>query len=400
MSRSASAPPRARKRVADRVAGIEVSAIKQMAMRGRAVEDVASLTWGVPSFRTPAPVRHSIERALEQDPDIGKYALPDGLPALRQAAATHHAARTGLTPDPDRNVMITAGNIQGLNSLFHVLLEPGDEVIVTDPGFASHLQQIRLCGGVPVFWPLNEADSWRLDVARLSDLVTERTKIVLLVNPSNPTGTLFSEDELRRIGALAQAEDLTILLDDPYSSFLYENHDRLFHLASLPELRDRVAYLFTFSKCYAMSGWRLGYMVVPESLKREVLKVHDATIICTPRISQVAGLAALTEASDHVAEFEKTLAGRRELICSRLDALGHVFQYVKPEGAYYVFPRIVAPHKDSWDFTLHLLDAAKVTVTPGIAFGPQGEHHVRMAFCVDDAAIGTAFDRIEALFPR
>lgn len=400
MSRAAIAPHLARKRIADRVAGIEVSAIKQMAMRGRAVEDVASLTWGVPSFRTPAPVRHAIEQALEQDPEIGKYALPDGLPALRQAAATHHAARTGLTPDPNREVMITAGNIQGLNSLFHVLLEPGDEVIVTDPGFASHLQQIRLCGGVPVFWPLNEADGWHLDVERLADLITDRTKIILLVNPSNPTGTLFSESDLRRIGTLARAEDLMILLDDPYSSFLYENHDRLFHLASVPELRDHIAYLFTFSKCHAMSGWRLGYMVVPESLKREVLKVHDATIICTPRISQVAGLAALTEASNHVAEFEKTLAGRRELICSRLDALDHVFQYVKPEGAYYVFPRIVAPHEDSWSFALHLLDAARVTVTPGIAFGPQGEHHVRMAFCVEDAVITTAFDRIGALFPR
>ncbi|NQW10162.1 MAG: pyridoxal phosphate-dependent aminotransferase [Alphaproteobacteria bacterium] len=389
-----------RKRIASRVADIEVSAIKQMAMRGGKVEDVAALTWGVPSFRTPVSIRQAVARALEHDPDIGKYALPDGLPALRHAVSAHHEAITGLRPDPDRNVMITAGNIQGLNSLFHVLLESGDEVIVTDPGFASHLQQIRLCGGVPVFWPMDEAKGWRLDLDRLADLVTERTKAILLVNPSNPTGTLFSETELRRIGTLARAEDLMILLDDPYSSFLYENRDRFFHLASVPGLHDHLVYLFTFSKCHAMSGWRLGYMVVPKSLKREVLKVHDATIICAPRISQVAGLAALTEPSDHLAEFESVLVRRRELICARLDTLDHVFAYTKPEGAYYVFPRIIASHENSWEFALRLLDEARVTVTPGIAFGPSGEHHVRMAFCVDDAAISTAFDRMELLFPR
>ena len=386
--------------VSERVSGIAISAIKEMAMRAAKIDDVASLTWGVPSFRTPPHIRRGVEERLESDPEIGKYALPDGLPALRAAVAETHFAATGVRVDPDRNVMITAGNMQGLNSLFHVLLDDGDEIIVTDPGFASHFQQIRLCGGVPVHWTLAEAAGWRLDVDALDALVTDRTKAVLLVTPSNPTGKIFTEAELRRVGEIARARDIAILLDDPYCHFTYENAGQYFNLSSVPELAEQVIYLFTFSKTHAMSGWRLGYMIVPARLKPEVLKVHDATIICTPRVSQVAGLVALTADPVHLTEFETILGRRRELICERLDRVGHVFQYIKPEGAYYVFPRIVADHADSVDFAIRLLEEVKVCVTPGRAFGPAGAHHIRMAYCVEDDVINRAFDRIEAYFGR
>ena len=290
--------------------------------------------------------------------------------------------------------------MQGVNALLHVILDPGDEVIVTDPGFASHFQQIRLCGGVPVHWKMDESRGWALDLEALPGLLGARTKAILLVSPSNPTGKIFTEAELRRVGELARERDLLVLLDDPYFHFTYENRDRYFNLASEPALAGHVAYLFTFSKTYAMSGWRLGYMVVSEALKGEVLKVHDATIICTPRISQVAGLAALTGDQGHLREFEEALGRRRSLICERLDAVPHVFDYVKPEGAYYVFPRILVDHADSDDFAIRLLADAKVVVTPGSAFGPSGEHHVRMAYCVSEETIETAFDRIEAYFGR
>ncbi len=386
--------------ISQNVAAMSISAIKDMAMRSAKVPDAVSLAWGLPSFRTPEHIRRAVEAQIEADPDIGKYALPDGLPELREAVVQCHADHTGVTVDADRHVMVTCGNMQGLNSLFHVLLDPGDEIIVTDPGFASHFQQIRMVGGVSVFWPLKENDGWALDLEKLPDLITERTKAILLVTPSNPTGRIFTESELRQIGAIAKEKNLIILLDDPYCHFTYENAERYFNLSSVEELRDNVAYLFTFSKTYAMSGWRLGYMILPEGLKRHVLKVHDATIICTPRISQVAGLAALRGEKDHLNNFEDILAGRRDLICERLDAVSHVFDYVKPQGTYYVFPRILVEHADSKDFSLNLLEQAKVTVTPGSAFGPSGENHVRMAFCVEEDAINGAFDRIEQHFPR
>ena len=384
--------------IAANVSAIALSAIKDMAMRSAKVEGAASLTWGVPSFATPEHIRRAVAQGMQTDADIGKYSLPDGLPALRQAVARAHLSATGCEIDPDLNVVVTAGNMEGLNALFHVLIDPGDEIILTDPGFASHFQQIRLCGGKTVFWAMDEARGWSLDLDALPGLISERTKAIVLVTPSNPTGKIFSEAELRRIGEIARARNILILLDDPYSHFTYENGSRYFNLASVPELSDHVAYMFTFSKTYAMSGWRMGYMVLPAFLKAEVLKVHDATMICAPRISQVAALAALTEEAVHLREFEAALARRRDLICRRLDAVPHVFDYVRPEGAYYVFPRIVAQHVDSVQFAIDLLQAARVTVTPGSAFGPSGEHHVRMAYCVGEETIERAFDRIEQRF--
>ena len=367
-------------------------------MRSAELGDVASLAWGVPSFQTPAHIRENVEQLLETDPELGKYSLPAGLSELRERVAETHRQQTSIDVDPNENVVITAGNMEGLNALFHVLLDPGDEIIVTDPGFASHFQQIRLCGGRPVYWPLNEEDGWSLDPEKLPDLITPRAKAILLVSPSNPTGKIFSEAQLRRVGEIALERDLFILLDDPYHHFTFENRGSYFNLASVPDLKNNLAYLFTFSKAFAMSGWRVGYMIVPEVIKNEVLKVHDATMICTPRISQLAAIAALSSPLNHITDFERKIAARRDFICERLDRLPHVFDYQKPEGAYYIFPKIMAPHKNARQFSIDLLNTAKVCVTPGDAFGPSGEGHVRMAFCCDTAEIEKAFDRLDREF--
>lgn len=380
------------------VTGMSISAIKDMAIRSARVEGAASLTWGVPSFPTPAPIRHAVAEAMAADPDIGKYSLPDGLRELRQAVVAHHQERTGIKVDADENVLMTTGNIQGLNALFHTILDPDDEVILTDPGFVSHILQIRLCGGTPVFWPLDEEQGWALDVSMLERLITPRTKAIVLVSPSNPTGKIFTENQLRRVGEIARARGLLVILDDPYCHYTYDNADRYFNLAAVPEMTDNVAYLFTFSKAYAMSGWRMAYSIVPARLKRQLLKVHDATVICAPRISQVAALAALTQPPVHLKEFSTVLATRRRLICERLDRLAHVFAYHKPEGAYYVFPKILAEHDNAVEFAIRLLEQARVTTTPGSAFGPGGEHHLRMAYCVPDDTINLAFDRLDSFF--
>ena len=380
------------------VANITLSAIKEMAMLSAKTEGAVSLAWGLPSFRTPAYIRKGTAERMETDPEAGMYTLPDGLRELRDLVAKLHCRETGVKVNPDETVLITAGNMQGLNTMFHVITDPGDEIIVTDPGFASHLNQIKLCGGNPVFWRLQEDKGWSLDLERLPGLITKRTKAIVLVSPSNPTGKIFSREELLKVGQIAKDNNLLILLDDPYRYFTYENRSKYFNLASEEWLADHIVYLFTFSKSFAMSGWRLGYMILPAHLKKEALKVHDATMICTPRISQIAGIAALQGKADHIGEFEQLLAARRELIRQRLDRVPHVFEYVKPEGAYYVFPRITANHKDSFDFSLKLLKEAKVTVTPGSAFGPSGENHVRMAFCVSEEVINLAFDRIEEYF--
>lgn len=379
---------------------LAMSAIKEMSILSAKIPDAASLAWGLPSFRTPAPIREAISSGLEQDAKIGMYALPAGLPELRDAVAEEHERRTGIRVDPERNVTITAGNMEGLNSLFNVLVEPGDEVIVTDPGFVSHISQIEFCGGTPVFWPMQEDRGWRLDVDALDGLIGPLTKALVLVSPSNPTGRIFDEETLRGVADIAARHGVMIILDDPYSHFTYDSKDVFFNLASVLKYSGILVYLFTFSKAYAMSGWRVGYMISPEFVRNEIVKMHDLTMICTPRISQVAALAALENEPAHLARFESILDRRRKLICDRLDRIPHIFDYARPEGAYYVFPRLRTTQINDVQFAYDLLREARVTVTPGSAFGPSGAGHVRMAFCMEDDMINLAFDRIEAYFAR
>ncbi len=376
---------------------IPISAIKEMSIRSAKVPGAASLAWGLPSFRTPEHIRAATTRALAEDPSAGMYALPAGLPEMLRAAGNAFERRTGRAVDAEREVTITAGNMEALNTLFHTILDPGDEVIVTDPGFVSHIQQIRFNGGVPVYWKMDEALGWEPDPDGLPGLITERTKALVLVTPSNPTGRILSERALRTAARLASTHGFLVILDDPYSHFTYENRDRFFDLAALPEAAGHLAYLFTFSKAFAMSGWRAGYMVIPAALREHIVKIHDMTMICTPRISQIAARAALEGPQDHLDAFGRILGRRRDLICERLDRLGHVFDYVRPEGAYYVFPRVLGV-SDDVAFAHRLLDEARVTVTPGSAFGPSGEGHVRMAYCVEDEVIERAFDRMDRYF--
>lgn len=376
----------------------DVSAIKEMSMLSAEIEGAVSLAWGLPSFRTPEYIRQGVKELLDSDIDAGKYTLPDGLPELRSLVVNEHRIKTGIDIDADDNVMISAGNMQALNTLFHTMLDPGDEIILTDPCFASHIQQIKLFNGIPVYWPLDESNNWSLDIDRLPGLITDRTQAIVIVSPSNPTGKIFSEAELRRVGEIARQHDILIIIDDPYSDFIYDNRERYFNLASVEALKGHMVYLYSFSKAYAMSGWRLSYMVMPAELKYQAMKVHDATMICAPRISQLAGIIALGQPSDHKQRFANILEKRRELICQRLLNVPHVFSFQKPEGAYYIFPKIVTEHASSREFAIGLLNEARVTVTPGSAFGPSGEHHVRIAYCVDEDTINLAFDRIEDYF--
>lgn len=384
--------------VSHRAADLWLSGIKEMAILSAKIDGVASLAWGIPSFPTPEYISSGVIEQLKSDEDIGKYTLPDGLEDLKQLVARKHKLDTGISVDADYHVMITAGNMQGMHSLLHVITNPGDEIILTDPCFASHIQQVNICGGKPVYWPLDEDSSWSLNVGALSRLISKKTKAIIINSPSNPTGKIFSKENLLRIGEMARTHNFMILIDDPYSHFTYEHKDKYFNLASEIDLFEHIAYLFSFSKAYAMSGWRLGYMILPAYLKKQVIKVHDLNMICTPRVSQSAGIAALSGNAHHLIEYEAAFRKRRELICQRLDTISHVFDYIKPEGAYYVFPRILVAHDNAREFCLELLNKAKVALAPGSAFGPSGEGHVRMAYCVTEDTINLAFDRLETYF--
>lgn len=386
------------KLVSKRCSALSMSAIKKMAILSASVPRASSLAWGLPSFRTPKSIRATVNAELEINPKSGMYTLPAGLEELREEVASEFRSRFGRSVDPNKEIVISSGNMEATNTLLNVLLDPGDEVIVTDPGFVSHIQQIAQCQGIPVFWPMDEATGWELDPNRLFELVGPRTKAIILVNPSNPTGRVFSKEALHKTAAVACENNLLIIIDDPYSHFVYDERNAFTNLASMPEYVDNIAYLFTFSKAYAMSGWRVGYMILPNSIRDQVVKIHDLNMICTPHISQIAALAALQSETDYISEFRNILRERRSLICERLDRLPHVFQYARPEGAYYVFPRILVDHESPEEFAKDILSKNLVAVTPGDAFGPSGSSHVRMAYCVDSDTINLSFDRLEERF--
>ncbi|NNE37865.1 MAG: pyridoxal phosphate-dependent aminotransferase, partial [Gammaproteobacteria bacterium] len=261
--------------ISGKVLDLRLSAIKEMAMLCARVEGAVSLSWGLPSFNTPEYIRSGIEQALREDEDIGRYTLPDGLAALRKVVAEKHLEDTGVTVSPDENVLITAGNMQAMTTLFRTIIDPDDEIILTDPCFPSHVQQIQLSGGKPVYWPLDEQNDWALDTGILADLINKKTRAIVIVSPSNPTGKIFDRQTLTRTVELARQHGVFLIIDDPYHHFIHENKDRYFNPASIKEMFDNIIYCYSFSKAYAMSGWRIGYMVVPEHLKREALKVQD-----------------------------------------------------------------------------------------------------------------------------
>ena len=234
--------------VSDRAAGLWLSGIKEMAMLSARIDDAVSLAWGVPSFATPEYITNGVIEQLKSDADIGKYALPDGLDELKQLVARKHKVDTGISVDTDKHVMISAGNMQGMHSLLQVITNPGDEIILTDPCFASHIQQVNICGGKPVYWSLDESNSWSLDIDGLSGLISEKTKAIIINSPSNPTGKIFSRENLLRIGEMAKSYNFMILIDDPYSLFTYEHKDKYLRaLADFDNFRNGFSMYFITS---------------------------------------------------------------------------------------------------------------------------------------------------------
>ena len=244
--------------------------------------------------------------------------------------------------------------------------------------------------------PCIEEEGFRLDVDAIRRAVTPRTKGFLYCSPSNPTGTVFSEEQLRQLARVALEHDLVIITDEAYEYFVFDGH-RHFSIASIPEVKERTISCFTFTKTYAMTGWRVGYLHAGEAMAKQVMKAHIPFAICAPTVSQYAALAALTGPQDCVTVFRDHYLKARNRMCERLDRLGGQFSYQRPGGSYLMFPKIlVDAGRDSLDFCKRLLQEAHVSTTPGVAFGPTGEGHLRMSFCVPEETIDTAFDRIEA----
>ncbi len=375
---------------------IELSPIKQIELLASKIPEVVSLAQGIPADDTPDLIKSEAIKALQLG-QTARYSLTYGLPRLREAIS-EHLQTMGMEYDWEREIIITAGSIEGITATLLALVNPGDEVIITSPSYASYQQAIKVARAVPIEVDLDE--KWQFDLEVFKQRITKKTKAVIIANPNNPTGTIFAKDQLIEIGKLAKTNNFFIILDEVYRDLVYEGGS-LFSLAELPEFRDVVIRVYSFSKAYAMTGWRIGYLHSDKRNVDEIIKTHDALVTCAPVISQYAALAALLMPTEQKNQIKDAYQSRREAIVARLDKMQDIFSYQKPTAAYFVFPKIKLPEwQDSWRLALALLEQAKVAVVPGVSFGQRGEGHIRMCFGRSIADINLAFDRMEKFFAK
>lgn len=378
-----------------RVQAIQVSAIKQMPLLARSVPNAVSLGQGIPSYRTPSYIRRAVSEMLSTSDTVGKYSLQPGITDLKYAVGESISRKAGRPVDAEREIFISGGAMEALFAAFVTVIDQGDEVILFDPSYASHIEQLHFAGGVPIYVPLLEAEGWRVDLESLRRAVSPRTRAIVVCNPGNPTGKVFSAEEPQAVADLAIEHDLAVIADETYDFLVYGDTPYR-SIVTFPELQDRLIACYSFSKQFAMTGWRVGYMYAPSEVIDEALKVHDAVLICAPTISQYAALAAMRgRESAEVAQLKSGLEARRELLCSRLDRMGDLFRYVKPFGAYYIMVRYLGIDASSNSVSVQLLREAGVVTIPGRAFGPGGEGHLRLSYGGTEAEINEACDRIE-----
>ncbi len=383
-------------RISNRVLQIQKSAIHEMTRLSKEVEDVAFLSWAKPTSDTPKHIKEAAVSAIKNGL-VGGYSENVGLLQLREEIVKKLKRDNNVDANVSQ-ILVTVGAIEGLSAVIMASIDPGDEVILPSPTYSTHIRQVIIASGKPVFVPTIEEEGFILDIEGIKNAITPNTKAIMYCSPSNPSGAVFSEEQLRELAGIALENNLMVITDEAYEYFTYDRHKH-FSIASIPEMRKNVVSCYTFTKAYAMTGWRIGYLHADEELIPQITKAHIPFAICAPVVSQYAALAALKGPQKCIAEFRKHYFSARNLMCERLDGLNSVFEYQRPKGAYLMFPKILLKEGDnSTTFCKKLLKEARVSTTPGIAFGPTGEGHLRLSFCVPEEMINKAFDRMEAYF--
>ncbi len=348
----------------------------RMAALRRAGVRVINLGQAIPDI-APSPALLAAARQALEEPDTHIYSPDAGLPALRAALAADLAAQNGLRCDPETEVLITAGANQAFLTAMLTLLDPGERVLLPAPFFFNHEMAVRLAGGVPVSVPLSEESGFALRLENLRPYLDPPPRALVLVTPNNPTGAVYDPDELVVIGREAAARGIAVVTDETYRHFLYEGARHL-SLAALPDMREQVITIGSFSKAYGMTGWRVGYMVAGAEFIAQALKVQDTMVICAPVIAQKAALGALRESSHYLADRLAVLERRRRLLAEELARIPGL-SWRPARGAFFAFVR-VAGCRDSPATALAVLEEAHVATIPGSLFGPAGEGFLRLSY--------------------
>jgi aminotransferase len=383
--------------MSQRVQNIIMSPIKEMMVLAAEKENTISLAQGIPSTDTPQHIKDAACEAI-QGSVAGKYCLLYGIQELREKLAERLKEQRGAQIEPLKEICITAGAMEALAAISLTIINPGDEIILLSPVYSPMIENARLCGGKPIFVDLNEEEGWSLNLEKLEKTITEKTKAIIFSNPMNPSGSVLNEEELKKIAELAVKNNIFIIADETYNFLVYDNLP-YYSLISMPDLRKNLISIGSFSKNYAMTGYRCGYVITEEGIINQMAKIHDALVVCGPVVSQFAALAALKGSQDCVREMKEDMQEKRDLMCQRLDKLSSVFSYVKPKGAYYIMAKILKQNVgNSFDFAVELLNNTGVVTVPGGAFGPLGEKYLRFSFGGSREAINGAFDRLDEYF--
>jgi aminotransferase len=377
--------------IAKRLRRIKPSTIREAFSIAQRIPDVINLGIGEPDFRPPLHVTDAAKQAL----DKGKthYSPSAGIPELCEALAKKAKQDYGLGYDPSSEVLVTIGATEAVFLALMALINRGDEVLVFDPGFVCYEPDILLAGGFPVHIPLLEEDGFRLDVDAVMSRITDKSRVIIVNSPNNPTGAVFSHDDLLKLSKLVIERDLIVISDEVYEKIVYDGAKH-FGMAVFPGMRERTISVNSFSKTYAMTGFRVGYALGPADLIDPMARVHQYSVACVDGPSQYAAIAALEGSQDcvrtMVAEFDK----RRKLMHRRINETNG-FSCALPKGAFYVFVNIRRFRESSSNFADYLVKEGKVATISGSAFGRCGEGYLRLSYATACEKIEEAMNRIE-----
>lgn len=375
--------------LSDKIVSIEPSGIRKFFDIVNEMKDAISLGVGEPDFDTPWHIREEGIYSLERGRTF--YTSNAGLKELKEEIAAYLDRRFDLPYDPGHEIVVTIGGSEAIDAAFRAMLNPGDEVLLPQPSYVSYEPCIVLADGVPVPIALREEDGFKLTKELLLGAITDKTKILVMPFPNNPTGAIMTKEDLEEIVDVIIEKDLFVISDEIYSELTYgSNH---VSIASFPGMKERTIVINGFSKSYAMTGWRLGYACGPRVIMDQILKIHQYAIMCAPTTSQYAAVSALKKGDADVERMRTAYNQRRNYLMRRFDKMG--LQCFEPFGAFYVFPLIKEFGLTSEEFATRLLQQEKVAVVPGTAFGMSGEGYVRISYAYSIEDLKEALERVE-----
>jgi aminotransferase len=377
--------------LSSRVKYVKESAIRRFIELASQSKDVIHFEHGEPDFPTPQHIVEAASKAMKDG--FTHYGPTPGLPELRKAISEKLARENRLPVDGAEGILVVSGTQEAMFLTALAFLGSGDEAIVLDPYYPAYFEETLIAGAKPVTVPLSEETSYRIEAKHLEEYVTPRTKMVWLNSPVNPTGHLFSKKDLEEVAAVAERNDLLVFADEIYEKLVYDGAEHT-SIGSLPGMADRVITANGFSKSYAMTGWRIGYVAAERGLINQMSKLHYYTVLCASTIAQKAAYAALNGSQDCVREMLQEYARRREVVLHALKEIDGI-SYVPPKGAFYVFPNISKFSKNDEAVAETLIREFSVATVPGSGFGGAGGGHLRLSYSVSMPEIREGLNRLQ-----